>query len=331
MTAVAREPHEAVWELSTAGVAARCLHILAELGVADRIGGAPVPAAILAAACDVDADALDRVLGLAAAHGVFERGPGGYRHTPSSTLLREDHPRSMRAFARMMGLPLVWGSLAELERSVRTGRPGLEVLEPKGIWAYLQDRPLEIDVFGRAMSAKSAADTAAVLGSYDFTPFETIADIGGGRGHLLRGVLDATPGATGILFDLPAVIDTLDRGHPRMTATAGDFFVDALPASDAYLLMEVLHDWADDRCVAVLDAIRRAAPDDAAVLVVEGVLDAAGPDPRCGTLDVVMLAVTGGRERTAAQLGELFGRAGLALVRVVETAGPMRIVEARPG
>lgn len=328
MTAVAREPHETVWELSTAAVAARCLHVVAELGVADHVAGVPVPVGTLAAACDADADGLDRVLGLMAAHGVFERGPGGYRHTPCSLLLREDHPRSMRAFARMMGLPLVAGSLAELERSMRSGRPGLVAVEPKGIWTYLQDRPVEADVFGRAMSAKAAADVAAVLGVYDFAPFETIADIGGGRGHLLKAVLDATPSAAGILFDLPAVIDTLDGGHPRMCATAGDFFVDALPAADAYVLMEVLHDWADEQCVAVLGAVRRAAPAGAAVLVVENVLDEHGPDPRRGTLDVLMLAVTGGRERTAAQLGALFDRAGLELVRVVDTPGPVRIVEA---
>ena len=236
----------------------------------------------------------------------------------------------MRAFARMMGLPLIWGSLTELERSVRTGRPGLEVLEPKGIWAYLQDRPAEAEVFGRAMTAKAGADVDAVLGSYDFTRFETIADIGGGRGHLLRAVLDAVPGAVGILFELPEVIDTLDVRHPRMTTTAGDFFVDALPAADAYVLMEVLHDWPDDECVAVLTAIRRAASTGATLLVVEGVIADERADRRGGTLDVVMLAVTGGRERTPAQLGELFARSGFALRRIVETAGPMRIIEALP-
>ncbi len=325
-----RQPHEDIWNLATAGVAARCVHVIADLGVADHIAGTPIPAATLAAACDTDADALDRVLRLAAAHDVFERRTEGYRHTPSSLLLREDHPRSMRAFARMMGLPLTWGSLAELERSVQSGRPGLEALEPKGIWTYLQDRPVEADVFGRAMSVRAGMDIAAILASYDFTPFETIADIGGGHGHLLHAVLDATPGAVGILFDLAAVIDTLDRGHPRMAATAGDFLVDALPAADAYILMEVLHDWADDQCATILDAIRRAAPAGASLLVVENVLDERGPDAHQGTLDVIMLAVTGGRQRTTAQLSALFDRAGLALVRVLDTTGPMRIVEARP-
>ena len=273
MMAAAPSPHEVVWDLSTVGFAARCLHVVAELGIADHVGStAAVPVGALAAACDTDPDALDRVLRLVAAHGVFERTADGYRHTSSSLLLRSDDPMSMRPFARMMGLPLVWDSLTELERSVRTGRPGLEVQEPKGMWAYLQDRPAEAEVFGRAMTAKAAADVGGVLGSYDFTRFETIADIGGGRGHLLRAVLDAVPGTLGILFELPEVIDTLDVGHPRMATIAGDFFVDALPAADAYVLMEVLHDWPDDECVAVLTAIRRAAPTGAILLIVEGVL-----------------------------------------------------------
>jgi hypothetical protein len=321
-------PHEIVWDLSTAGVAARCLHVVAALGVADHLDAAPVRVATLAAACEVDADALDRVLRLLTARGVFERTADGYRHTPGSALLRSDHPASMRPFAQMMGLALIWGSLTELERSVRTGRPSVEVLEPKGIWSYLQDRPVEAAVFGRAMSAKAGADVAAVLDAYDFGRFETVADVGGGRGHLLRAVLDASPNAAGILFELPEVVAALDIAYPRMTPMAGDFFVDALPAADAYLLMEVLHDWGDDECVAILCAIRRAASPGATLLVIEGVLAEDRPDPRAGALDVVMLTVTGGRERTAGELAALFDQAGFALRRVVPTAGPMRIVEA---
>ena len=316
--------------MSTAGFAARCLHIVAELGIADHIDNASSPIGTLAAACDVEADALDRVLRLLSAHGFFERHPDGYRHTPSSRLLRSDHPQSMRPFARMMGLPVIWGSLTALEHSVRTGRTGLETLEPKGFWTYLQDHPGEADIFGRAMTAKSAADVAAVLAAYDFTRFATIADIGGGRGHLLRAVLDATPSAHGVLFELPEVTDTLDVDHPRMTTTAGDFFVDALPRADAYVLMEILHDWPDEQCIAILGAIGRAGGEDCTLLVVEGVIPHGPADPRSCTLDAVMLTVTGGRERTVDQLRSLFDRAGFQLAEVITTAGPMRVVHARP-
>ncbi len=115
-----------------------------------------------------------------------------------------------------------------------------------------------------------------------------------------------------------------------MRATAGDFFKDALPAADAYVLMEVLHDWPDEKCVAILAAIRRAAQANSTLLVIEGVLPEDHKDPRAATLDLIMLTVTGGRERTASQLSELLEQAGFRLDRVTETASPMRIVAASP-
>lgn len=279
-----QQPHEIIWTLTNAVVASRCLHVVAELGVADDVGDTPVSAVELASRCGADADALERALRLLAAHGVFERESGGFRHTPASQLLRSDHPMSMRALSRMMGLPVFSTTFANLEHSLRTGSPALETVEPRGLWAYNQDHPDEALIFGQAMTAKAAADIAAVLDAYDFSRFRTIADIGGGRGHLLRAVLDAVPDVQGVLFDLPKV--------------------------------------------AILSAIRRAAAPAASVLVIENVLPDKEADPRGQTLDVIMLAVTGGRERTVSQLSELFNRAGFTDGAVVETAGPLRIVEA---
>jgi hypothetical protein len=323
------EPRETVWGVATSAFAARCLHVVADLGVADQIDDSPTAVGVLASTCGVDADALDRVLRLLAAHGIFERGTDGYRHTPASQLLRSEHPMSMRPFVLMAGMPLMWSSLSGLEGSLRTGRPAVEALEPDGLWAYLRNRPDEAAVFGRAMTAKASGEIAAVLAAYDFTPFPTVADIGGGRGHLLTAVLDAAPSTTGVLFDLPDVIASLDVSHPRMTARGGDFFVDALPEADAYLLMDVLHDWPDEQCVAILDAIRRAAHVDSTLLILEGIVAEQAADPGSATLDVVMLALTGGRERTADQLDALLARAQFKLDKIIDTASPVRIAEAR--
>jgi hypothetical protein len=235
---------------------------------------------------------------------------------------------SMRGFPRMMGLPVFQTVIDRLMHAVRTGSPSMETVEPDGLWAYLQGRPDEYEVFGQAMTAKAVADIAAVLGAYDFGPFGTIADVGGGRGHLLRAILDAVPSAEGVLFDLPEVVTAVDFEHERLTPQAGDFFADDLPPADAYILMEVMHDWPDDQCVTILERIRRAARRAATVLVIENVIAEDRADPRGRTLDVVMLAVTGGRERTASELGVLFERAGLENGRVVPTAGPLRIVQA---
>ncbi|MBA3338758.1 MAG: hypothetical protein H0T54_03250 [Geodermatophilaceae bacterium] len=232
------QPHELVWSLATAGFAARCIHVIADLGVADRIDDSPAATDELAAACGVDADALGRVMNLLAAHGVFDYRDGKFGHTESSRLLRSDHPMTMRPFLQMMGLPIIWGSITELGHAVRTGRPSLD-LESQGIWAHLQAHPSEGEIFGRAMTAKAGAEGAAVVDAFDFQQYRTIADIGGGRGHLLRAVLEAAPDSDGILFDLLEVVDSLDVEHPRMRTTAGDFFKDALPTADAYMLMEV--------------------------------------------------------------------------------------------
>ncbi len=175
------QPHEIVWTLTSAVVASRSLHVIADLGVADQIDREPVGVEELAAACDVDPDGLDRVLRLLAAFGIFEWSAEGYRHTEASQLLRSDHPRSMRAFARMMGLPAFRATFGHLEHSVVTGSPAMGAVEDGGLWPYLQAHPREAEIFGQAMTAKAAADIAAVLGAYDFARFHTIADIGGGR------------------------------------------------------------------------------------------------------------------------------------------------------
>jgi hypothetical protein len=235
---------------------------------------------------------------------------------------------SMRPFVRMFNQPVFHKASAALEHSVRTGAPSVETFEPRGAWAYLHDHPEEAEIFNQAMTAKAAGDTSAVLNAYDFTRFATIADIGGGRGHLLRAVLDAAPSARGVLFDLPDVIAMADVEHPRLTAQPGDFFSDSLPAADAYILMEVLHDWSDRDAIEILSAVRTAARPGATLLVIEGLLPEEGADPAALTMDVMMLFMAGGRERTPNQFSALFNEAGFKLVRVVETGSRMRIAEA---
>jgi C-methyltransferase len=127
-----QQPHELLWALSSAFVASRCLHVVAELGVADEVAEEPVTAELLASRCGANADALDRALRLLASHGGFERDGSGFRHTPASQLLRIDHPRSMHAFSRMFGLPVFSASFARLEHSIRTGFPAVETVDPRG-------------------------------------------------------------------------------------------------------------------------------------------------------------------------------------------------------
>jgi hypothetical protein len=178
------------------------------------------------------------------------------------------------------------------------------------------------------MSQKARADIADLLGVYDFRSFRAIADIAGGRGHLLEAVLACAPQATGVLFDLPSVVETVAVTNERFSTCAGDFFTDALPAADLYLLMDILHDWDDGDAAAILSAVRRAAEVGATVLVIEHIPPDEGVDAVSQTLDVLMLAVTGGRERTPNQIGALLQATGFDVSRVVRTGGPISAIEA---
>jgi hypothetical protein len=179
------------------------------------------------------------------------------------------------------------------------------------------------------MVAKSLRVNPAVVDAYDFGTFRVVADIGGGRGHLLQAILTRNPQASGVLFDVPHVIDNAAGvASPRLRLVAGDFFADPLPIADAYVLMDLLHDWSNADVVRILGAIRRAAPPHARVLIVE-TLVAEQPGPHFGkTLDIIMLAVTGGRERTPSEHSALLAAAGFRLQRVVPTASQYSVVEA---
>ncbi len=323
------DPLQLITSLSNGYWVPRCLHVIAELGVADHIADEVVPVTDLARALSVHPEALARVLRALASRGVFEHVAGGFRHTPASRLLRSDDPRSQRGLARMMGMPVHWAAYGALEYSVRTGHSALSHLTSGGTFEYFASHPQESRLFDEAMTAKSHEQIAAVLAAYDFKGFGRIADIGGGRGHLLRAVLAAAPQAHGVLFDLPHVVGALEAGTAdRLTLQAGSFFRDPLPVCDAYLLMSVLHDWGDTQAVQILEAVRRAAPVRATLLVLELVVpEEPGPHP-AKLLDIEMLVMTqGGRERSRAEFERLFAQSGLRLSRIVPTSGATMILE----
>jgi hypothetical protein len=309
----------------------RCLHVVADLGVADALDETPCTAAELAASVGVQPDALGRVLRLLSAHGVFLARNGAFVHTPASRLLRTDHPRSLRALVRLFGLPPAWDSFGALLHSVRTSWPAGEEIYPGGMWGYFGHHPEARAIFDAAMTAKAHGQVAGVLASYDFSEFATVADIGGGRGHLLRAILELVPSAHGVLFDLPPVIQEVGGlASERLTLQAGDFFKDPLPVCDVFLLMEVIHDWADAEASNILQAVRRAASPDARLLVIEEMVpDEPGPH-WAKTLDLHMLALLGGRQRSRDEYATLLDRAGFALLREIDTGADIAILEAMP-
>lgn len=328
MNSIDIPPPAQVFGLATLHYTARCLQIVAKLGVADHVNDTPKPAAEIAAAAGVNPDALHRMLRLLAMHGVFRLSEGGFAHSELSALLRSDHPMSMRAFATMMADATNWQSLQQLEHSLLTGGAAAEIAFPNGVWAYYRENPEAARAFDAAMTAKSQGQIAALLGAFDFAGVKTLADIGGGRGHFLRAVLDAHPQLKGVLFDQPDVIAAALE-HPRMAKVAGDFFQGGLPAADCYLMTNVIHDWADAQAVAILKAAREAAPEGARLMLLEFALPEDETPAPAKVVDIIMLTVTGGRERTGAEYAALFSRAGWVSEGVLPLDGGAALFLAR--
>ena len=304
----------------------RCLHVVCELGIPDALDDSPRTAAELAAATGTNADALNRALRLLAAHGVFEPRNGAWAHSELSRMLRTDHPQSMRSLVRMIGMDFFWRAFGSLEHTLRTGKPGTETFLPNGMWGYLADNPEASRIFDEAMTGKAHGQIAGILNSYDFSPFRTIADIGGGVGHLLNAVLKSTPNVKGILFDQPHVVA---RAAPsdRLAVQGGDFFKDALPVADAYTIMQVIHDWSDEESVSILSAIRRSAPAGAKLLLIEAILPESPAPTWINLLDLHMMAALTGRERTQSEFRTMLRTAGFQLDRVIDIGLKTSILE----
>ncbi|HEV7265306.1 MAG TPA: methyltransferase [Falsiroseomonas sp.] len=329
-------PFELVQQLSAAYFVSRALHAVAELGVADAVGEEATPLPAVASATGADADALGRTLRLLASHGIFALDGASVRHTAASELLRSAHPACLRDFARMFGSPLFWRSAEGFPHAVRTGEAATPRVFPYGgFWGHLAAHPEEARVFDAAMAAKARGQIGAILARHDFSRYRSVADVGGGQGHLLRAVLAAHPELSGILFDLPHVVEAARAagGGPedaRLTFQAGDFFRDELPRCDAYVLMEVLHDWADSPAREIVAAVRRAAPAEARLLVVETVVPEVPGPSWSKTLDIVMLGLFARRQRTTEEYRALLREGGFELTGETDTGAGISVFEAVP-
>jgi hypothetical protein len=328
MTTTTEVPPQArLLELSTGYIVTKALAVAAQLGIADRLAAGPRPSDELAAETGVHPRALYRVLRCLGAAGVLtEPARGTFALTDVGACLRSDHPESMRAWA-IMNSEGMFGAFTEAMHSVATEEPAFARVFGAPLFDFLGANPEAGAVFARAMGDFNRAATLAAAESYDWSGLRRIVDVGGGTGTLLAHVLAHHPGATGVLFDLAEVIDAAAAGDPRCRLVAGDFFSSVPRGGDAYVLSWILHDWDDDRCVEILRNCREAAAPGARVVVVETILPP-GDEPHFGkVLDVAMLVLTGGRERTQAEYGELFARAGWSLTRVIATPSLMSVVE----
>ena len=258
------QPSQQLFEKLIGSWVARAIYAAAKLRVADHLAVGPRAAEEIAAAVGVAPGPLYRLLRALAGVGVFaQQSDGRFRLNPTGELLQQEGADSMWAMAVMLGeeQDRCWGDLLE---TLRTGEPAFERLFGQPVFRYLAERPEQARIFDAAMANFSGRETRALLDAYDLSGVKTLADVGGGGGGKLAGILRRYPAMRGILFDLPHVVE---RARPVLAAAGlstrcdiqgGDFFERAPVGADAYMLGHIIHDWDDARAGLILDNLRTA-------------------------------------------------------------------------
>ena len=309
------------------------LYLAAKLGVADLLAEGPCHVDDLATRTETHPPSLYRVLRALASVGVFAEGPERhFANTPMSQMILSG-PGSMRAMVLWLNDPRhdqVWEHALH---SVKTGETGLADMGVQEIWPWLTSQRDLHEIFNNAMSSNASNLHAAAATAYDFSGIEHLMDVGGGHGALMMRILAENPKLRGTVYDLPEVVvgarAELETNHfaGRCAAVGGSFF-ESVPAADAHIMSFILHDWSDEKAITILRNIHKAQPAHGKVLLVEMVVPPGNEPSFAKLLDMEMLIMAGGRERTEAEFAAIFDAAGYRLSRIVPTPSPTSIIEA---
>lgn len=327
----------AVLELGFGAWVAQALAAAVRLGIPDALDGGPRTADEVARQLGTNPGATYRLMRALASQSVLKlRRDGRFALTRTGRALVSDNPAGVAPMIAFIGDRAHREHWSELEHSVRTGETAVDKVRGMPFFDYLDTNSELAPVFNDAMTGASAIAIESAVPAYDFSRSKVIVDVGGGHGALLAEVLRRNPEARGVLFDLPAVV--ADAGGAlsaagvaeRCEVQGGSFFESVPAGGDTYLLKTVIHDWDDDRSRAILRNIRSGIAPDGRLLLLEMVLPEGAPAHLGLVLDLEMLVSAGGLERTRDEYAELLSQAGFRLQRVVPTASPMSIIEARP-
>ena len=334
MTPTTRD-HDRLRQLLGGYRVSQAIHVAAVLGVADALVEQPLDEVELAKASDADGAALGRLMRALSAVGVFtEDDDGRFANNELSLGLVTDTPGSVRAHAIFVGSDYHWNTWSSLIHSARTGAGAFEVLYGMDPWTYRAERPEESAVFDGAMKSLTEGLVEVVAATYDFEQVQTVVDVGGGNGTLLMGLLSAEPHLSGTVFDLAHVIDGARDAieaspvQHRLRLAAGSMFEEVPPGADCYLLKSVVHDWDDDEAVAILASCRDAMTDRSVLLIVERLLEGPNRGAEAKLMDLTMLVMLGGRERTEDGYAQLCRRAGLRHNRTLPVRDAWCVLEA---
>jgi hypothetical protein len=317
------------------GIVSRIVYVAAKLGVADQLAAGPRTPTEIAPAIGAHAPTLYRLMRTLAGFGILsETEDQRFGLTPIGEALKSGTPG--HATVVTIGGPLFAQGFSELEYSVRTGETGFIKATGMNVFEALAQRPDEAALFSDTMVGFHGAEPPAVAAAYDFSTAGTIVDVGGATGNMLAAILTRHPQPKGVLFDMPHVVagaPALLAQHgvaSRVSTTSGNFFESVPSGGDTYILSHIIHDWSEEQCLTILRNVRKAMSPRAKLLIVEFVLPT-GNTPHPGkVLDMVMLALPGGTERTEAEYAALVAKAGFRLNRVMPTASAASIVEILP-
>jgi hypothetical protein len=312
----------------------QALYVAAKLGVADQLVEGPRSVVDIAEAVGADPSPLGRLLRTLASFGLFtEPEPAVFAVTPLGRTLASEEPGSMRDVA-LMWMETHYDPFSRLLDTVKTGVTAADIHLGEPFFDWLSKSPAQVGQFTGAMANLTNGIKAGALAAYDFSDAGKIVDIGGADGALLAQILAGAPSTTGVVFDLPHVIaeaTTLIKEHglgDRLSAESGSFFEAVPTGADTYLLSLVLHDWNDEQAAQILESVRKAAKPGATILALEPVMPPGDGPHMSKMLDLTMLAMTGGLERTEIEHRLLFERAGLTFQGITPTPTPMSFVVA---
>lgn len=322
-----RKDFEQVMALIFATIAGNVTTAICRLDIPDLLADGPKTSAELAEAAGADPDSMYRLVRAAAAYGVLtETEPGRFALTDVGETLRAT-PGSLRDLVLAFGDPGFRTTASALDTAVRKGRsPAPEVLG-SDLWTFFHAHPDEAAHFIGAMGGVTVATMPGILDALDATPYKRIVDIGGSQGEFLTALLERTPGATGVLFDQPHVVDGAPA-HDRIEPYGGDLFGELPPGGDLYVLKNVLHDWNATDAGRILDGVRKAGAPGHRVTVIEWLIPDGGEDTLPFSIDVFLFAVVGGHIRTEAEWRELFAAHGYELSGNIGVPGGIHLVSA---
>lgn len=329
------EAHEYVMRLALGHVASRMVHALVQFRIPDHLAAGLCTPAELARVTRTHEAAVLRLLRAASALRLVSEDENlGFVLTPFGEALRSDAPRHAASAALALGGPSMWAAFGDLTRSIESGEPVLALVG--GARPFSDPTAASAERTAKTQMAFYGHEPVTIAGTYDFSAVRILADIGGSSGNLITTILARNAAMRGILFDLPVVADAaramLERRGlaDRCEVISGSFFKSVPAGADLYLLSHVLHDWPEEQCDTILRNVRRAIPSSGRLLVIEPLLTSGNDSDVAKLLDVIALAITGGRHRTLEEHRQLLGRNGFRLTGAMATAAAVSIIESEP-